>query len=122
MHQVINNRPATAATDVPEFVTDLDGGQFELIMSQALSESAAAAVDFGRNAEVTVKFKIEKITGTHQVRVQHDTKFTRPTSLGKLSQETSGATVLHVGKYGALSLAQPSLLEKDHRQQSMPGL
>jgi hypothetical protein len=121
MHQV-TNRPATAATDVTEFVTDLDGGQFELILSQALSESAAAAVDFGRQAEVTVKFKIEQIMGTHQVRVQHDTKFSRPTSLGKLSQETSGATVLHVGKYGALSLAQPSLLEKENRQQAMPGL
>ncbi len=121
MHE-ITNRPATAATDVTEFVTDLDGGQFELILSQALSESAAAVVDFGKKAEVTVKFKIEQITGTHQVRIQHDTKFIRPTSMGKLSQETGGATVLHVGKYGSLSLAQPSLLEKDNRQQAMPGL
>lgn len=119
MHET-TNRPTTAPTDVPEFITDLDGGQFELLMSQALSESAAAAVDFGRVAEVTVKFKIEQIMGTHQVRIQHDTKFTRPTSMGKKSEETSGATVLHVGKYGRLTLAQPSLLDKENRQQSLP--
>lgn len=58
------NRPASAATDVPEFITDLDGGMFERILSQALSETAAAAVDHGK-----------------------------------------------VGKYGCLSLAQPSILE-----------
>ena len=38
----------------------------------------------------------------------------------KKSEETSGATVLHVGKYGRLTLAQPSLLDKENRQQSFP--
>lgn len=109
------NRPASAATDVPEFITDLDGGMFERILSQALSETAAAAVDHGKVGEVNIKFKIERISGTHQVRLQHDVKFKKPTSLGTASEETSSATVLHVGKYGRLSLAQPSLLE-DERQ------
>ena len=116
MHET-TNRPTTAPTDVAEFVTDLDGGQFELLASQALSESAAATVDFGRVSEVTIKFKIEQIMGTHQVRIQHDTKFKRPTSMGTKTEETSGATVLHVGKYGRLSLAQPSLLEKSKQHQ-----
>lgn len=106
------NRPASAATDVSEFITDLDGGVFERVLSQALSETAAAAVDHGKVGEVTVKFKVERIQGTHQVRLQHDVKFKKPTSMGSASEETSGATVLFVGKYGALSLAQPSLLEK----------
>ena len=113
------NRPVSAATDVPEFVSDLDGGIFETMLSQALSETAAASIDHGKAGEVTIKFKFEKIVGTHQVRLQHDMKFSKPTSMGKSSEETSGATVLHVGKYGALSLAQPSLLEKA-RQQEFP--
>lgn len=108
----VSNRPASAATDVSEFITDLDGGMFERILSQALSETAAAAVDHGKVGEVTVKFKIERIQGTHQVRMQHDVKFKKPTSMGNAGEETSGATVLFVGKFGALSLAQPSLLEK----------
>lgn len=104
-----DSRPMTAATDVPALIEDLDGGMFERILSQAFSESAAAAVDHEKPAEVTVKFKIELIPGTQQVRCQHDVKFVKPTSLGKASEETSGATVLHVGKYGRLSLSQPSL-------------
>jgi len=115
------NRPASAATDVAEFITDLDGGIFERILSQALSEVAAASVDHGKVGEVSIKFKIERISGTHQVRLQHDVKFKKPTSMGSASEETSGATVLHVGKYGRLSLAQPSLLENE-RQVKVPGL
>lgn len=119
MHET-TNRPTTAPTDVAEFVTDLDGGQFELLASMALSESAAATIDFGRVSEVTIKFKIEQIPGTHQVRIQHDTKFKRPTSMGTKTEETGGATVMHVGKYGALSLAQPGMFDNEKRQQSLP--
>lgn len=39
-----------AATDVSEFITDLDGGQFERMLSVALSQSAAAAVDKQKKA------------------------------------------------------------------------
>jgi hypothetical protein len=42
--------------------------------------------------------------------------------MGKKTEETSGATVMHVGKYGCLTLAQPSLLEKDQRQQTLPNI
>ncbi len=117
----VSNRPASAATDVPEFISDLDGGMFERILSQALSETAAAAIDHAKIGEVTIKFKIDRIVGTHQVRLQHDVKFKKPTSMGSASEETSGATVLHVGKYGRLSLAQPSLLDNE-RQTNVPGL
>lgn len=34
-----------AATDVAEFVTDLDGGQFERMLATALSQVAAGTVD-----------------------------------------------------------------------------
>lgn len=111
------NRPASAATDVPEFITDLDGGTFERILSQALSESAAATVDHGKTSKVQIEFKIERIKGSHQVSIAHGVKFSKPTSMGKSSEETTGTTVLHVGKYGRLSLAQPSLLD----QTSIPG-
>jgi len=104
--------PASAATDVPELISDLDGGVFERVLSKALSETAAAVIDHGKVGEVSVKFKIECIAGTYQVRLQHDVKFKRPTSMGSASEETSSATVLHVGKFGCLSLAQPSLLKE----------
>lgn len=100
-----------AATDVAEFITDLDGGQFERLLSIALSQTAAAVVDNGKKGEVKVTFQIERIPGTHQVRVGHALKFTKPTSMGRSMEETDGATVLYVGKFGALSLAQPDLFD-----------
>jgi hypothetical protein len=122
-----NTRPTpaqqstAAATDVAEFITDLDGGQFERLLSIALSQTAAAVVDNDKKGEVVIKLVIERIDGTHQVRIGHTLKFTKPTSMGKSSEDTGGASVLHVGKYGALSLAQPSLLERDDRQGRIVG-
>lgn len=112
------NRPDSAATDVGEFITDLDGGMFDRLLSIALSQTAAAVVDNEKAGEIVVKFKLNKIAGTSQVRIGHSLKFSKPTSMGKSIEETDGATVLHVGKYGALSLAQPSLLEK--QQNNLP--
>ena len=40
---------------------------------------------------------------------------------GKAGEEETRSTVLHVGTFGALSLAQPSLLEKQQRQGELPG-
>ena len=108
-----------AATDIAEFISDLDGGIFERALSVALSQSSAAVIDMGKKAKVTITLDIERIESTHQVRVAHVLKFVRPTSNGRAGEETTGATVLHVGQYGALSLAQPSLLEKA-RQTNLP--
>lgn len=105
-----------AATDVAEFITDLDGGTFEHMLSTALSQTAAAVVDFDKKGQVAITLDMERIAGTHQVRLSHKLKFTKPTGLGKVSEEADGATVLHVGKYGALSLAQPSLLDNERQQ------
>jgi hypothetical protein len=113
------NRPASAATDVGEFITDLDGGMFDRLLSIALSETAAAVVDHEKAGEVVVKFKMAKIAGTSQVRIGHSLKFIKPTSMGKSIEETDSATVLHVGEFGALSLAQPSLLEKRQNDLSL---
>lgn len=112
--QSTTTKPDTtaAATDVGEFVTDLDGGQFDRMLSIALSKVGAAVVDREKKGAVEIKLKFEHIKGTHQVRVEHAIKFVQPTMSGKVAEEAAGATVLHVGRYGALSLAQPELLEK----------
>lgn len=101
-----------AQTDVGEFITDLDGGQFEHMLSVAVSRVAAAVVDHDKKGEVRIDLKFERIAGTHQVRVKHTVKFTQPTQRGKSIENADGATVLHVGKYGKVSIAQQSLVGK----------
>jgi len=110
----MSNKPETtaAATNVSELVSDLDGGMFDRMLSIALSQTAAAVIDHEKIGKVSIEFKLEKIQGTSQVRLGHSLKFSKPTSTGRSIEETDGATVLHVGKFGALSLAQPSLLKQ----------
>lgn len=103
--------PTSAATDVGEFIIDLDGGMFDRKLSIALSQVAAAAVDNDKVGEVSVKFTFAKIAGTKQVQCKHSLKFTRPTADGKASEEESRTTPLHVGRFGRLSLAPENQLE-----------
>jgi hypothetical protein len=103
-------RPASAATDVEEFLTDLDGGVFSTKLSVALSQVAAATVDHDREGKVTIELSFKKIPGTAQVHCAHLLKFTKPTLDGKASEEEKRTTALHVGKFGKLSLAPENQL------------
>lgn len=115
----MHERPRDAATDVGELITDLDAGQFDAALSVALSQVAAAVVDHrDRKGKVRVDMLFEHIAGTSQVRLEHTVRFERPTIQGKASEETTGATVLHVSKGGRLSLSQPDLF--DRKQQQIP--
>lgn len=102
----------SAATDVGEFLSDLSAGTLEQMLSIALSKTAAKVVDHKpKKGKVTISFEMEGIDGTQQVRVATTLRFEHPTALGKAGEETTGADVMHVGRGGALSLAQPSLLD-----------
>lgn len=104
-----HNTPA-AATDVGEFITDLDGGMFDRKLSVALSQVAAASIDHDKVGEVSIKFTFEKIPGTSQAQCTHMLKFSKPTESGKSGEEEKRTTPLHVGKYGRLSLAPENQL------------
>ncbi len=111
----------SAATDVGEFITDLDGGIFDRKLSIALSEAAAACVDNDKQGEVSVKFTFKKIPGTKQVHCQHMLKYMTPTADGKKSEEETRSTPLHVGKFGRLSLAPENQLELISRAGQLTG-
>lgn len=100
-----NHNSTTAATDVGEFLTDLDAGMFDRKLSIALSQVAAASVDHDKVGEVNVKFTFKKIPGTTQVHCEHALKYSKPTADGKAGEEEKRTTPLHVGKFGRLSLA-----------------
>lgn len=111
----MSTQPQSAATDIGEFLTDLDGGIFDRKMSIALSQVAAAAIDHDKTGEVSVKFTFKKIPGTCQVQCEHQLKFSKPTQDGKAGEEEKRTTPLHVGKFGRLTLApenQMSFIDK----------
>ena len=120
---MLNATPQTtsAATDVAEFISDLDGGVFERQLSVALSQSAAAAVDNQKQSEVTVKFVLKPIRGTSQVHVAHTLVFKKPTSTGKTIEDTNQTTTLHVGKFGRLSLVPETQTEMFVKRENQVG-
>lgn len=109
-----------AATDVQELISDLDSGVFERVLSVALSQVGSAVTTHEKKGSVTLTMDFEHIKGTSQVRMGHTLSFKKPTGSGSSSEVTKGATVLHVGRFGALSLTQPSLIGRD-TQLPIPG-
>ena len=107
----MNQKPNTtaAATDIKQLMEDLDGGNLQHKLSVALSQVAAAVVDNGACGEVVLKFKVKPIPGSHQIGCEHTLDFKRPTMSGVAGERETRTTVLFVGPYGALSLAQPAL-------------
>lgn len=106
----------SAATDVSEFVSDLDGGQLERKLSVALSQVAAAVTNTDKVGEVTLKLALKKVPGTNQVTVTHQLSYAKPTEAGRVREEDKRSTVLHVGKYGRLSLVPDNQLNLLDRQ------
>ena len=98
-----------AATDVQQLIGDLDAGNLERTLSVAMSKVAAAVVDYSAAGEVVLKFKIKAIPGSHQIGCEHTVDFKCPTEHGVTSERMTRMTVLFVGQFGKLTLAQPPL-------------
>lgn len=113
--------PSAIATDVGTFIGELEAGLFESQLSVALSETAAAVVDHEskKGAKVTITLDFEHIAGTSQVRIGHAVKFERPTRFGKRAESCKGASVMHVGKRGRLSVTQPEIDGMQGRQATL---
>jgi hypothetical protein len=103
-------------TNAAEFIGDLDGGNFIDKFGAALGFVASHVVDHDKTGEVVVKFSMKKIPGTSQVHVEHELKFKHPTEAGSIAETLARTTPMHVGKFGALSLAPPNQLAFLDRQ------
>jgi hypothetical protein len=85
------------ATPVDQFIGDLDGGQLEEKFSKVISLVAGAVMDHGTAGEITIKFKIKKLS-EQQVMVEHDLHYVRPTMRGKQSENETNKTPMFVGE------------------------
>lgn len=102
--------PSTT-TNLAEVLADLNGGVFEQQVGRAISEVALGVVthgDKGKKGKVTVTFDFARIGESTQVAVKHTLAYTRPTSRGKSSEDTTTETPMHVGRGGKLTLVPES--------------
>lgn len=90
--------------DVHQTLEDFDAGVYMQKVTRALCEAAMAAVTHGKKANVTLSIDLTQIKKTHQVSVDHTLKYHRPTTHGKVSEENTTNSVMHVNQGGRLSI------------------
>ena len=94
----------TPKTNFAELVGELNGGVFEQQINTALSDIAANVCTHGKKGELTLKFQIQQIGDSNQVKVTHSLKSVTPKPRGRAIEEHAVDTPLHVGRGGRLSL------------------
>lgn len=83
-------------TDASEFLQSLNAGVFAQQLGQALSNVAAGCVEYGKQGQVVVTFKLKQIAQSHQVNITHTLDFVEPTKRGKRREDTTLDTPLYV--------------------------
>lgn len=99
-------KPEAPRTDFTKILGDFNANVFEQQINRAMSDVAANVTTYGKNGEVVLKFKFKRIGNSSQVVIEHGIKSVIPTDdkKGKLTEETSSETPMHVSKGGKLSL------------------
>ena len=98
-------------TNIVEVIGDLDAGVFAQKMEHALHAVAEGVVATGKAGKVTITFDIKQIATSNQVAVKHKLAFVRPTNNGKIAEENTTETPMHVGVRGKLTLFPESQAE-----------
>lgn len=58
-----------------------------------------------------MELDFSRIKKTQQVSIKHSLKFSRPTMDGEASEKVARETVMHVGKFGKLTIMPESQME-----------
>ena len=106
-----NSSASATVNDPNEVMGEFDGGQYLAMLARALGSVAAAVVDNERKGKITLELDFTRIKKTQQVSIKHSLKFSRPTMDGEASEKVARETVMHVGKYGKLTIMPESQME-----------
>jgi hypothetical protein len=90
----------TSFTDV---LPELDAGIFSDKINRALSDVALGVVITGKAGKVVITLDMKQIATSNQVNLSHSLKYVKPTGNGKLTEENSTETPMHVGPGGKLT-------------------
>lgn len=81
----------------------LDAGAFEQKVNRAVRDTCVAVAahgDKGKKGKVVIELTIERVGESTQVNMIHALKTTTPTPRGKVSEENTTQTPLHVTSHG----------------------
>lgn len=95
-----NNR-----TNVPAFISDLNGGVFEQQLAITLSEVAKAVLEHAHKGKgqgtIDIKIKMERIGNTMQFKIPVTLSYSHPNAVeGKRTETASSTSLMYFGKSG----------------------
>ena len=90
--------------EVGEILNELDAGVFAGKVSRALADTALAVTEHGREGKVVLELKLKRIGESNQVAIAHTVKYDRPTMRGKITEQDTTETPMHVGPRGRLTM------------------
>ncbi|WP_198021989.1 hypothetical protein [Algiphilus aromaticivorans] len=91
-------------TNIAELIGELNAGIYEQQINSALSDIAAHVCETGKEGQLTLTFKVKQIADSSQVSIEHSLKSVVPKLRGKVTEEHSTQTPLHVGRAGTLTI------------------
>ena len=89
-----------------ELFDQLDAGIFRQKVSTAFADVALGVAIHGKKGHVTLTFDFARVGESTQVEMVHKVAFSKPTERGKVSEENTTSTPLHVGVGGALTVLE----------------
>lgn len=88
------------ATDVKNFIGDLNAGVFEQQLGRALSDVASGVITHGKKGQVKITLDLKQIGDSDQVEITHKLDYTQPTKRGSKREDTAVATPMYVSNKG----------------------
>lgn len=93
-------------TNPTELFDQLDAGIFRKKVSKAFADVALGVAIHGKKGRVTLTFDFDRVGESTQVEMIHKVAFSKPTERGKVIEENTTSTPLHVGVGGALTVLE----------------
>jgi hypothetical protein len=107
------------ATDVHEFIDELDAGVLKDKIAAALSEVAMATVMHGgkgTKGKLSIELNFTKVGDHDQVFISHKISTDRPTKRGRSIEHDTTETAMFVGPGGRMSITAPKVDENGQFQ------
>lgn len=106
--------------NVADVLADLDAGLFLQKVSRQLQDTALGVAEHGRKGKIVLTLELERIGESHQLKVKHTAKYTRPTKRGTVVEDDTTETPMYVGRGGRLTLFPETQGALDFETQGAP--
>ena len=84
------------ATNVEEFISDLDGGQLSKVLNKTISDIAMAVKEHEKVGKINISLSFRTIPKTAQVSIEHSVSYERPNRFGKSTETLKKDTPMFV--------------------------